>query len=88
MAGDGKTTGGAQAFPRGGVHCAVEGCDRPLFARGRCGFHALLGYYRTVAAPETGLAARRVAVPPRLLGDAEPAPRAAGPAGDPVRARS
>jgi hypothetical protein len=84
MAGDGKTTGGAQAFPRGKERCGAEGCDRPLFAQGRCGFHALLGYYRTVAAPGTGLAATRVPRPPRMRGDAEPEQPA--PLDDPPRA--
>lgn len=70
MAGDGKTTGGAQASPSSQARCVVEGCERPLFAQGRCGFHALLGYYRTVAEPGAGLGAARVARPPRMLGDA------------------
>jgi hypothetical protein len=84
MAGDGKTPGGAQPLSRGPRGCSVDGCDRPLFAQGLCGFHALLGFYRTVAAPETGLSARRVARPPRLLGDAGSRPTAS-PVGAPGR---
>jgi hypothetical protein len=82
MAGEVKRTAGAAASPGGGSRCVVEGCERPLFAQGRCGFHALLGYYRTVAEPGGGLSAVRVARPPRLLGDADPesaGKRASGP---------
>jgi hypothetical protein len=57
--------------------CKVKGCSRPVFAEGRCGLHALQGYYRTTAAPGVGLGATRVPGPPRVLeirdgADAEP----------------
>ena len=29
--------------------CKVKGCSRPVFAEGRCGFHALQGYYASLA---------------------------------------
>ena len=58
--------------------CKVEGCIRPVFAEGRCGFHALQGYYRTTAAPGAGLTATRVRRPPRVLGPEE-APEADRP---------
>jgi hypothetical protein len=47
--------------------CKVKGCSRPVFAEGRCGFHALQGYYRTTAAPGVGLTATRVPGPPRVI---------------------
>jgi hypothetical protein len=51
--------------------CKVKGCSRPVFAEGRCGFHALQGYYRTTAEPGVGLTATRVPGPPRVLGPEE-----------------
>jgi len=50
-----------------GAMCKVKGCSRPVFAEGRCGYHALQGYYRTTAAPGVGLTATRVPGPPRVL---------------------
>ncbi|HTP50153.1 MAG TPA: hypothetical protein VMK42_05615 [Anaeromyxobacteraceae bacterium] len=55
--------------------CRVDGCGRPLYASGLCGFHALQGYYRTVPGSGGRLAAARVARPPRVLLD-EAAPEA------------
>ena len=54
-----------------GAMCKVEGCIRPVFSEGRCGFHALQGYYRTTVAPGGGLTATRVRRPPRVLGAGE-----------------
>ncbi len=58
--------------------CRVEGCQRPHFASGHCGLHALQGRYRTVLVPGAGLAAARVSSAPRIL---------VAPAGAPTAAR-
>ena len=57
--------------------CEVKGCSRPASLRGRCGFHALQGYYRTEVSPGAGLVAVRLPRPPRILPADDRAP--AGP---------
>ncbi len=59
--------------------CSVKDCGRPVFARGRCGFHALQGVYRTEVRKEEGLVAARVPGRVRVL---SPRPRR-----DPARPR-
>lgn len=45
----------------------MNGCGRPVFAKGLCGFHGLQGYYRAEAVRGVGLTAARVRRPPEMV---------------------